>query len=72
MDQKGTGLFDVTMGCYAGAEVYKLVGMFTLSRLAKGVHAPDTIGLYRDDGFGVLRKLPGSKAHKIRKDIIAP
>ena len=72
MDQKGTGLFDVTMGCYDGAEVYKLVGMFTLSRLAKGVHAADTIGLYRDDGFaiGVLRKLPGSKAHKIRKDII--
>ena len=72
MDQKGywPGLFDVTMGCYDGAEVCELVGMFALSRLAKGVPAADSIGLYRDDGLGVLRKSPGSKADRIRKDII--
>ena len=68
--KKGTGLFDVTMGCYDGAEVCELVGMFALSRLAKGVPVADSIGLYRDDGLGVLRKSPGSKADRIRKDII--
>ena len=68
--KKGTGLFDVTMGCYDGAEVCELVGMFALSRLAKEVPAADSIGLYRDDGLGVLRKSPGSKADRIRKDII--
>ena len=68
--KKGTGLFDVTMGCYDGAEVCELVGMFALSRLAKGVPAADSIGLYRDDGLGVLRNSPGSKADRIRKDII--
>ena len=57
------------MGCYDGAEVYELVGMFALSRLAKGVPAADSIGLYQDDGLGVLRKSPGSKADRIRKDI---
>ena len=68
--KKGTGLFDVTMGCYDGAEVCELVGMFALSRLAKEVPAADSIGLYRDVGLGVLRKSPGSKADRIRKDII--
>ena len=68
--KKGTGLFDVTMGCYDGAEVCELVGMFALSRLAKEVPAADSIGLCRDDGLGVLRKSPGSKADRIRKDII--
>ena len=33
---RGTGLFDVTMGCYDGAEVCELVGMFALSRQAAG------------------------------------
>ena len=68
--KKGTGLFDVTMGCYDEAEVCELVGMLALSRLAKEVPAADSIGLYRDDGLGVLRKSPGSKADRIRKDII--
>ena len=68
--KKSTGLFDITMGCYNGTEVCELVGMFVLSRLAKGVPAADSIGLYRDDGLGVLRKSPGSKADRIRKDII--
>ena len=62
--------FILAHGCYDGAEVCELVGMFALSRLAKGVPATDSIGLYRDDGLGVLRKSPGSKADRIRKDII--
>ena len=28
--KKGTGLFDVTMGCYEGAEFCQLVGTFVL------------------------------------------
>ena len=67
--KKGTGLFDVTMGCFDGAEICELVGLYALSELANVVPA-ESIGLYRDDGLGILRKTPGNKADKIRKDII--
>ena len=47
--KKGTGLFDVPMGCYDGVEICGLIGTFVLAtlveRLTKG-----SIGLYRDDG----------------------
>ena len=68
--KKGTGPFDVTIGCYDEAKVCELVGMLALSRLAKRVPAADSIGLYRDFGLGVLRKSPGSRGDRIRKDII--
>ena len=69
MDEKGTGLFDVTMGCFDGAEVCRLVGAFVLATLSKAVPSSD-IGLYRDDGLGALRSTPGTEADRIRKDVI--
>ena len=67
--KKGTGLFDVTMGCFDGAEICELVGAFALSELSKEI--PDgNIGLYRDDGLGVLWDTPGNRADRIRKEII--
>ena len=67
--KKGTGLFDVTMGCFDGAEICELVGVFALSELSKEI--PDgNIGLYRDDGLGVLWDTPGNRADRIRKEII--
>ena len=46
--------FDVLMGSYDGAEVWKLAGGFLLNKLS---HIIDKsfVGLYRDDGLGVLR-----------------
>ena len=67
--KKGTGLFDVTMGCFDGAEIGELVGAFAVSELSKDI--PDgNIGLYRDDGLGVLWDTPGNRADWIRKEII--
>ena len=51
--KKGTGLFDVTMGCFDGAEVCQLVGAFVLATLSKAVPSSD-MGLCRDDGLGAL------------------
>ena len=34
--KKGTGLFDVTMGCYDGAEICQLVGKFRSCNDHKG------------------------------------
>ena len=67
--KKGTGLFDVTMGCFDGAEVCQLVGAFVLATLSKAVPSSD-IGLYRDDGLGALRNTPGTEVDRIRKDVI--
>ena len=54
MKKEGSGLFDVAMGSYDGAEVCELVGMFALSQLPKRYKRCD-IGLYRDDGLAVFR-----------------
>ena len=54
----GTGLFDVPMGCYDGAEVCELVGTYALAKLSGKFQAGD-FGLYRDDGLGVVRKVLG-------------
>ena len=67
--KKGTGLFDVTMGCYDGAEICQFVGTFVLATITKAMPTA-SIGLCRDDGLGVLWDTPGSKADRIRKDLI--
>ena len=67
--KKGTGLFDVTMGCFDGAEVCQLVGTFVLVTLSKKIPSSD-IGLYRDDGLGALWNMPGPQADQIRKDVM--
>ena len=61
--------FDVTMGSYDGAEVCQLVGALLLNKLATYIDKP-SIGLYRDDGLATLRRVPGWRADKIRKNII--
>ena len=66
---KSPCLFDVTMGCYDGAEICQLVGTFILATITKAVPTA-SIGLYRDDGLDVLWDTPGSKADRIRKDLI--
>ena len=67
--KKGTGLFDLTMGCTDGAEVCKLEGAFTLSTLSDKLSAGD-IGLYKDNGLGVFWDVSGHDADRIRKDVI--
>ena len=66
---KKDSLFDVTMGAFDGAEVCELVGLFILSILQ--VEHPDlNIGLYRDDGLGVHRRIPGPALERKKKSII--
>ena len=62
-------LFDVTMGSFDGAEVCEIVGLFLLFELAKLI-GKENVGLYRDDGLGILKNCSGPKSDRIRKDII--
>ena len=68
MKKDGAGLFDVAMGCYDGAEVCELVGVFILNQLPERCRKRD-IRLYRDDGLAVFRGMSGSTVEQIRKDI---
>ena len=64
--KKESGLFDVTMGAYDGAEVCEIVGIFILYQLSR-VYKKNDIGLYRDDGLAVFRNTSGPQAEKIKK-----
>ena len=66
--KKEGGLFDVTMGAFDGAEVCELVGNYLLYQLSLKFIKND-IGLYRDDGLGVLKNKSGPEAEKIKKEI---
>ena len=49
-------LFDVTMGCFDGAETCQLVGTFLLPQLTRTFGT--NIGLYRDDGLVAMEDSP--------------
>ena len=61
--------FDVTMGCFDGAEVCELVGLYILNLLGSKF-GKDNIGLYRDDGLACFHGINGSTSDKIRKEIV--
>ena len=66
--KKDSGLFDVSMGAYDGAEVCELVGTFLLYKLSLKYNK-NGIGLYRDDGLAFFKNISGPKSEKVRKDI---
>ena len=53
------------MGANDG-DVFELVGVYLLSLLGEKFNKKD-IGLYRDDGLSVFKKISGSEAEKIKK-----
>ena len=62
--------FDVTMGCFDGAETCELVGLYMLNKLSNILNI-ENIGLYRDDGLAVVKDANGPKMDRMRKDIIS-
>ena len=64
--KKESGLFDVTMGAYDGAEVCEIVGLYLLSLLST-ISSKQNIGLYRDDGLAVFKNISGPQSEKIKK-----
>ena len=61
--------FDVPMGCFNGAEIWELVGIFNLHQL-KSVMRKENAGLYQDDGLGILQNLSGPEDERMKKRII--
>ena len=52
-----------------GVEISELVGLLMLSKLVHLFH-DNYVGLYRDDGLGVLRDLSGPKTERLRKNVV--
>ena len=61
--------FDVPMGCYDEAEVCELVGCYILNQLS-AVMRKELVGLYRDDGLDIMKKMSGPEIEQKRKQII--
>jgi len=57
------------MGSYDGAEICELVGLYLLNQMKNAFPVID-FGLYRDDGLGNYKRMPGPQAEKMRKNII--
>ena len=61
--------FDIPMGCYDGAEICELVGIYIQNKFCKLMNKKD-FGFYRDDGLGILRNTSGLEADQTCKSII--
>ena len=60
--------FDVAVGSIDGAEVCECVGLFMLMRLEE-VLDKDSMGLFSDDGLGVVKD-SGPEVERVKKKII--
>ena len=57
------------MRCLDGAEICELVGIYNL-HLLKSIVRKENVGLYRDDGLGVLQILSVPETEHLLKRII--
>ena len=67
--KEGNEDFDIPTGCYDGAEICKLVGIYIQNKLCKLMNKKN-FGLYRDYGLGILRNTSGPEADRKPKNII--
>ena len=65
----GNEKFNIPMGCFDGAEISELMGIYNL-HLLKSTIRKENVGLYHDDGLGVLQNLSGPETERLRKQII--
>ena len=63
---QGESSFDVSISAYDGADGCELIGTFMLLLLSKHI-SKNHIGLYRDVGLAILKKISGPEAEKASK-----
>ena len=61
--------FDVTMGCYDGAEGCELVGTNLLNQL-KVVIPKENIRLYRYDGLDIFKNMSGPHVERKKEELV--
>ena len=68
--RKGDVNYGVSMGCLEGAELCDLTGLYVLSKIKTVFENQNDVGLYRDDGLGILQNLSGPQIERVRKVIV--
>ena len=66
----GNENFDVPIDCYNSSEVLELVGSFILNKLITPIVKKSDIGLFRDDGLGILYNVSKPELERKKKAII--
>ena len=66
LKKSGNEEFDVPMGCFYGAEVCELVGVYIL-HLLRTVMRKENVGLYHDNRLGILENSSGPDIEHKRK-----
>ena len=69
LKKSGNEEFDVPMGCFDGADVCELLGVYIL-HLLRTVMRKENVGLYRDDGLDIFRNSSCPEIERKRKEII--
>ena len=64
--KKDSGMLDVAIGAFDGAEVHKRNGNFLLNKLSEK-YERKKLGLYRDDGLAIFKNDSGPSLEKIKK-----
>ena len=64
--KKDSGLFDVAMGAFDGAEVCELAGNFLLHKLSEKYERKN-LALYYNDGLAIFKNVSGPDFEKIKK-----
>ena len=59
----GNKNFDVPMGCYDGAEICELIGIYLLYQI-NNVISKENTGLYGNDDLGIFRNMTGPEVKK--------
>ena len=62
--KKSSNLFDAPMGCFDGAEICELVGLYMLALINNKIQG--NFGLYRDGGLAAIKATP-RQAENIKK-----
>ena len=68
--REGDENFDVLIGCLDGAKVCDLTGLYILSKIKSVFENQNNVGLYGDDGLGILRNISGPQIERVREEII--
>ena len=67
--KSGNKDFDVPLGCFDRVEVSEIVGTYILSKISNEINKKQ-VGLYCDNGLGVLRNMSRFEMDRTRKRFI--
>ena len=69
LKKSGNEDFEVPIGCFNGAEIRELVGIYRQSKLTNIINK-EKVGLYREDGLGTFKNISRPQIKGKKKAIV--